>query len=33
MPDIVSVSYAQTGQSTAINNMGMREMQVRAQCH
>lgn len=30
MPDIVSVSYAQTGQSTAINNMGMREMQARA---
>jgi len=30
LPDIVSVSYAQTGQSTAINNMGMREMQARA---
>lgn len=30
MPDIVSVSYAHTGQSTATNNMGMREMQARA---
>ncbi len=30
MPDIVNVSYAQTGQSTATDNMGMREMQVRA---
>jgi len=30
MPDIVSVTYAQTGQSTAVDNMGMREMQARA---
>lgn len=30
MPNIVNVSYAQTGQSTKINSMGMREMQERA---
>ena len=30
MPDIVSVTYAQTGQSLATNTMGMREMQARA---
>ena len=30
MPDIVNVSYAQTGQSTATDSMGMREMQARA---
>lgn len=30
MPNIVEVSYAQTGQSTKINKMGMREMQERA---
>jgi len=30
MPNLVDVSYAQTGQSTATNNMGMREMQARA---
>ncbi len=30
MPDIVSVTYAQTGQSLATNDMGMREMQARA---
>jgi len=30
MPDIVSVNYAQTGQSISTNNMGMREMQARA---
>ncbi|NCC03463.1 MAG: ATP-dependent helicase [Proteobacteria bacterium] len=30
MPNIVDVTYAQTGQSTSINNMGMREMQERA---
>jgi len=30
MPNIVDVSYAQTGQSTKINSMGMREMQERA---
>lgn len=30
MPDIVKVSYNQTGKSTRINSMGMREMQERA---
>ncbi|MDD3181189.1 MAG: ATP-dependent helicase [Alphaproteobacteria bacterium] len=30
MPNIVDVTYAQTGQSTSINTMGMREMQERA---
>jgi len=30
MPNLVDVSYAQTGESTAIDNMGMREMQIRA---
>ncbi|PPT92433.1 ATP-dependent helicase [Xanthomonas arboricola pv. arracaciae] len=30
MPNIVDVSYAQTGESTATNAQGMREMQVRA---
>lgn len=30
MPDIVSVKYQQTGQSTQINPMGMRDMQARA---
>lgn len=30
MPDIVNVSYNQTGESTKINTMGMREMQTRA---
>ncbi len=30
MPNLVDVSYAQTGESTAIDNMGMREMQMRA---
>lgn len=30
MPNIVNVTYAQTGQSTSINTMGMREMQERA---
>lgn len=30
MPNIVNVSYAQTGQSTQTNSMGMREMQERA---
>ncbi|GAB1352134.1 ATP-dependent helicase [Erysipelotrichia bacterium] len=30
MPDIVKVSYNQTGNSTRINSMGMREMQERA---
>lgn len=30
MPDIVHVTYNQTGQSTQINPMGMRDMQARA---
>jgi hypothetical protein len=30
MPNLVDVTYAQTGQSTSINKMGMREMQERA---
>ena len=30
MPNIVEVTYAQTGQSTSINQYGMREMQERA---
>jgi superfamily II DNA or RNA helicase len=30
MPDIVNVTYNQTGQSTQTNEMGMREMQARA---
>ncbi|MFP8487649.1 DEAD/DEAH box helicase [Gracilimonas sp. Q87] len=30
MPNIVDVSYAQTGDSTTTNDMGMREMQARA---
>ena len=30
MPDIVHVNYAQTGLSSKINNMGMREMQEKA---
>ena len=30
MPDIVSVQYKQTGQSTKTNHYGMREMQERA---
>ncbi len=30
MPDIVNVTYNQTGKSLATNNMGMREMQLRA---
>ena len=30
MPDIVNVNYNQTGESTKINTMGMREMQTRA---
>ena len=30
MPNLVDVTYAQTGQSLATNNMGMREMQARA---
>ena len=30
MPDIVNVTYAQTGKSSNINNLGMREMQEKA---
>ncbi len=30
MPDIVKVTYAQTGQSSKTNSMGMREMQEKA---
>jgi hypothetical protein len=30
MPDLVRVEYAQTGESTKINHLGMREMQERA---
>ncbi|WGS54404.1 ATP-dependent helicase [Paraburkholderia sp. D15] len=30
MPNIVEVAYEQTGQSTNINDMGMRDMQARA---
>ena len=30
MPDIVHVTYAQTGQSSKTNSMGMREMQEKA---
>src|SRR4051795_211677 len=29
MPDLVNVSYAQTGQSTATDELGMREMQTK----
>lgn len=30
MPNLVDVTYAQTGKSLAVNKMGMREMQARA---
>ncbi|MCK5375113.1 MAG: DEAD/DEAH box helicase family protein, partial [Alphaproteobacteria bacterium] len=30
MPDIVHVTYNQTGESTQTNSMGMRDMQARA---
>jgi ATP-dependent helicase YprA (DUF1998 family) len=30
MPDIVKVNYKHTGQSTKVNDYGMREMQERA---
>lgn len=30
MTNIIEVNYQQTGQSTSINNMGMRAMQARA---
>lgn len=30
MPNLIDVSYAQTGESTSTNNMGMRAMQARA---
>lgn len=30
MPDLVSIEYAQTGDSTAVDELGMREMQKKA---
>ena len=30
MENILQVTYAQNGQSSALNSMGMREMQARA---
>jgi superfamily II DNA or RNA helicase len=33
MPDLYDVTYAQTGKSTTINPLGMREMQERAYQH
>ena len=30
MPNLVDVTYAQTGESTAVDKLGMREMQMRA---
>lgn len=30
MPNLIEVNYHQTGESTKINSMGMREMQERA---
>jgi len=30
MPDLVNVTYAQTGQSKSTNAYGMRDMQERA---
>lgn len=33
MPDIVHVTYGQTGQSIKTNTMGMRDMQIRAYEH
>lgn len=30
MPNLVDVEYAQTGESTSVNSLGMREMQERA---
>ncbi len=30
MPDLVHVTYAQTGESSKTNNFGMREMQAKA---
>lgn len=30
MPNLIDVAYAQTGESTSTNNMGMRAMQARA---
>jgi len=30
MPNLVDVTYAQTGESTATNKLGMRDMQIRA---
>ena len=30
MPDLVNVTYAQTGKSLAVDHLGMRDMQARA---
>src|SRR5436309_1524437 len=30
MPNLIDITYHQTGQSTKINDLGMREMQERA---
>ncbi|GAF87338.1 unnamed protein product, partial [marine sediment metagenome] len=30
MPNLIDVTYAQTGESTSTNNVGMRAMQARA---
>lgn len=30
MPDLLNVTYAQTGKSSSHNALGMREMQARA---
>ena len=30
MKNLVEVNYQQTGESTSVNNMGMRAMQARA---
>jgi hypothetical protein len=29
MPDIVNITYSQTGQSSKLNALGMREMQEK----
>ena len=30
MPNLIEVTYSQTGESTSTNDMGMRAMQARA---
>lgn len=32
MENIINVTYETTGQTTAVNEMGMRPMQARALC-